>query len=178
MLNSIVIGTSNGIDANTGLQIRPIAPYIEPARHAVFEKCIDYNSGKKICGKQYWKTLTDEILEYQRNPESKLDGNEGVLCRKNITVSQITHIGKESNNLDKVQTFGTDLNSYVTYEDKEDLERQFVDLSPRILKFEPKDVKKFGISRQTLWNVKNHIVTCTMHRISNKLKIQLILLID
>ena len=89
-----------------------------------------------------------------RNPESKLDGNEGVLSRKNITVSQITHIGKESNNLDKVQTFGTDSNSYVTYEDIDNLERKFEELSPLILKLEPKDVKNFGISRQTLWNIK------------------------
>ncbi|PIN83996.1 MAG: hypothetical protein COV65_02115 [Nitrosopumilales archaeon CG11_big_fil_rev_8_21_14_0_20_33_24] len=175
--NTVLLGFSNGIDANTGMQIRPIAPYIEPVRHAVFENCIDYNSGKKICGKQYWKTLTDEILEYMRNPESKLDGNEGILYRKNITVSQVTHIGKESNNLDKVQTFGTDLNSYVTYEDIDNLDRKFRELIPLILKLEPKNVKKFGISRQTLWNIKNKIETGKLYGISNKFKIQLISLV-
>ncbi|TAK25118.1 MAG: hypothetical protein EPO37_01855 [Nitrosarchaeum sp.] len=175
--NTVILGFSNGVDPDTELQIRPIAPYIEPARHAVFEKCIDYNSGKKIRGKQYWKTLTDEILEYMRNPELKLDGNDGVLCRKNVTVSQITHIGKESNNLDKVQIFGADLNSYVTYEDNEYFERRFVDLTPRILKLKPKDVKKFGISRQTLWNVKQNILERHLEKISNKIKSQFLQLI-
>jgi outer membrane lipoprotein-sorting protein len=115
-----------------------------------------------------------------RNPESKLDGNEGVLYRKNITVSQITHIGKESNNLDKVQTFGADLNSYVVYEDRNDLERRFVELSLRILKLEPKDVKKFGISRQTLWNIKKKIILKQISKVSRKVKITLmnLLIID
>lgn len=96
------------------------------------------------------------------------------MYRKNITVSQITHIGKESNNLDKVQTFGTDLNSYVTYEDVDNLERKFKELSHLILKLEPKDVKSFGISRQTLWNIKNKIKINQHHRISYKLKVCMI----
>jgi len=41
--NTVILGFSNGVDTDTGMQIRPIAPYLEPVRHAVFENCIDYN---------------------------------------------------------------------------------------------------------------------------------------
>ena len=92
-----------------------------------------------------------------KNPESKLDGNEGILKRKSIVVSRIIHIGKESNDLDKVRIFGLDSNSYVVYEDLSELERKFREFSLLILELNPKDVKKFGISRQTLWNVKQKI---------------------
>lgn len=70
-------------------------PFLEPVRHAVFENCIDYNSGKKICGKQYWKTLTDEILEYMRNPESKLDGNEGYCVEKTLLYLKLLTLEKK-----------------------------------------------------------------------------------
>ena len=110
------------------------------------------------------------ILEYLKNPESKLDGSEGILKRKSIVISKIIHIGKESNDLDKVQTFGLNSNSYVTYEDHDELERKFREISALILKLNPRDVKKFRISKQTLWNIKQKIITNQLERISTKSK--------
>jgi len=43
-------------------------------------------------------------------------------------------------------------------------------MSKDILKLNPRDVKKFGISRQTLWNVKNRIGLNQTCKISNKTK--------
>lgn len=97
--------------------------------------------------------------------------------RKSIVVSRIIHIGKESNDLDKVQTFGLDSNSYVVYENENELERKFKELSNKILLLSPKDVRKFGISRQTLWNVKNQIKINNHNGISNKIKTILVYVI-
>ncbi|MGI0087731.1 MAG: hypothetical protein ACREBI_07185 [Nitrosotalea sp.] len=47
--------------------------------------------------------------------------------------------------------------SYEIYEDLENLDSKFRKIAPRILRLKPKDVKKFGISKQTLWNVKKKI---------------------
>lgn len=95
--------------------------------------------------------------------------------RKSIVVSRIIHIGKESNDLEKVQIFGLDSNSYVVYEDHDDLERKFKKLIPQILKLNPRDVKKFGISRQTLWNVKQKVKLHQIDRISNKIITKLLI---
>jgi ACT domain-containing protein len=96
------------------------------------------------------------------------------LNRKSIVVSRIIHIGKESNDLEKVQTFGLDSSSYVVYEDQNDLERKFREFSSLILKLAPKDVKKLGISRQTLWNVKRKIILNLLDDIANETKIKLL----
>lgn len=172
--NFALLGFSNMINEETGEQIRPFAPYCEPVKYAVFGECVDYYSGKKLKGKEYWKRFSDVILEYLRNPESKLDGNEGILKRKSIVVSTIIHIGKESNDLEKVQTFGLDSNSYVVYENENELERKFKELSNKILLLSPKDVRKFGISRQTLWNVKQNITASNYEHISTRIKTKLV----
>lgn len=69
--------------------------------------------------------------------------------------------------------FGLDSNSYVTYEDQNELERQFRGIASLILKLNPKDVRKFRISRQTLWNIKQKRKLEKNDKISIKLKIVL-----
>lgn len=98
--------------------------------------------------------------------------------RKSIVVSRIIHIGKENNDLEKVQTFGLDSNSYVTYEDQNGLDGKFKELSHRILQLSPKDVKKFGISKQTLWNIKQKINLEQTKQITNKIKQRLIFCLE
>lgn len=84
------------------------------------------------------------------------------------------HIGKESNNLEESEFLGVDSGSYETYEDIRNLDKRFKKIAPSILKLKPKDVKKFGISKQTLWNIKQKIGVNQVNRISNKIKIQLV----
>lgn len=103
-------------------------------------------------------------------------GDTGILQRKHVKITGILHIGKESNNLDENEILGLDSKSYAVYENKEEFDRKLRDLIPRILELKPKDVKRFGISRQTLWNIKNKIKTNQLHRISNKLKISIVIL--
>jgi hypothetical protein len=53
----------------------------------------------------------------------------------------------------------------------DEIERKFQELIPLILKLEPKDVKPFGISRQTLWNIKNCIMMNRIEKISENIKL-------
>jgi len=117
--------------------------------------------------------LTDYI-EYK---ESKLDGDLRVLERKDVWVSDVVHIGKESNGLDKSELLGLDEDSYVEYSDVEYLEKKFAELAPKILKLKSKEVREFGISKQTLWNSKIKIKENLTERISIKIKEKLICII-
>ncbi len=174
--NFVLIGFGNIKDSKTGELIKPLAPYQNPAKHAVYGDFIDCNAktGKIMHGKEYWKNLYKTISEYDRHPESKLDGDIETLNTREVFVSNVIHIGKESN---KLEDLGMDSESYVIYENKSGIERKFKELIPMILKLEPKDVKSLGISRQTLWNAKNCIMMNRFKRISEKIKLKLITLI-
>ena len=69
---------------------------------------------------------------------------------------------------------GLDSDSYMTYSKSVDLDKKFRELVPRILELRPKDVKGFGISRQTLWNVKQKIKSSQLNRISNMFMFKMI----
>ena len=107
-----------------------------------------------------------------RHPESKFDGDVGVLKRKHVRITSIVHIGKESNGLDESELFGLDDSSYEIYQNDSEVDEKFRKLAPKILELKPKDVKGFGISKQTLWNIKHHIENNQLKRISRKIKIQ------
>jgi len=85
------------------------------------------------------------------------------------------HIEKESNNLDESEFLGVDDTSYETYEDVRNLDKKFKKIAPSILKLKPKDVKKFGISKQTLWNVKRKIRSNQLSRVSYETKIKILI---
>jgi len=91
-----------------------------------------------------------------------------------VTVSRVLHIGKESNNLDEAEFLGVDSGSYEIYENLENLDSKFREISNAILDLTPKDVKKFGISKQTLWNTKKSIQAKKIKQISNKIKLRLL----
>jgi len=76
--------------------------------------------------------------------------------------------------LEESEFLGVDDTSYETYEDVRNLDKKFKKIALSILKLKPKDVKKFGISKQTLWNVKRKIGLDQFNRISNKIKTQLV----
>lgn len=103
-----------------------------------------------------------------------MDGDVDVLERKHVNVTGIIHIGKESNELEESEMLGVGSDSYETYEDVRNLDEKFKKIAPSVLKLKPKDVKKFGISKQTLWNVKKKIISRQLCRISSNIKIILI----
>lgn len=170
--NFSILGFSNERNENTDELVKPLAPFVKPAKHAVHNYFVDYNdkTRHKLRGKQYWKPFWDTFREYLIHPESKFDGNVGVLGRKHVTITKIVHIGKESNNLDESEVLGTDSDSYHIYEDVTGLDSKFDIISGAILRLCPKDAKKLGISKQSLWNIKFKIRVGNSDRISAKLK--------
>lgn len=174
--NFCIVGFSNEINPKTGQLVKPLAPFVKPARHAVFGDFVDYNddSREKLRGKEYWKPFWNVFLEYLNHQESKMDGDVGILERKHVNVTGIVHIGKESNNLEESEFLGVDSGNYEMYEDLEHLDSKFRKIAKHVLKLKPKDVKKVGISKQTLWNVKQKVKLKQFSRISHKIKIQLV----
>ncbi|MGI0062570.1 MAG: hypothetical protein ACREBA_08985, partial [Nitrosotalea sp.] len=177
--NFCIVGYSNVINPNTGKLIKPLAPFVKPARHAVFGDFVDYNdnSREKLRGKQYWKPFWSVFMEYLNHPESKFDGYVGTLERKHVNVTGIIHIGKESNELEESELLGVDAGSYEIYENVKNLDSRFEKIAFRVLELKPKDVKKFGVSKQTLWNVKKSIRMNQFNKISTRIKIKLLRLI-
>ena len=179
--NFVLVGYSDTDNQNTGEKIKPIAPYKNPARHVVHEKFVDLHDSKGTIfqGKDFWKEFWDIFREYLVHKESKFDGNEGKLERKHVKITGILHIGKESNNLDEVEQLGLDSDSYSTYEKPEDLDRKILESKDKLLSLTFSQVKEFGIkSRQTWWNVRKKIEMNQMNRISNKIKIRLLELVN
>ncbi|MEO9307469.1 MAG: DNA polymerase [Nitrososphaera sp.] len=170
--NFCLVGYPTGINEKTGDFVKPLAPYRKPVREAVYHDFIDYNDklGTKMRGKEHWQSLWDVFRQYLNHQESKFEGKTGVLKRKHVTVSNVVHIGKESNNLDESEVLGVDSDSYEVYEKIEDLDEKFKKISEKVLKLNPRDVKKFGISRQTLWNIKKNICRQQFQKISSRIK--------
>lgn len=170
--NFCILGFSNHISSETGDLIKPLAPFVKPARHVVYGQFVDYNgkSRLKFQGKEYWKPFWDVFLEYLNHSESKLEGDVGVLQRRHVVVSGIVHIGKESNNLSESEMIGVGSGGYEEYENLEDLDEKFRKISDRILELKSRDVKKVGISKQTLWNCKRMIMADQLDRVSKKVK--------
>ncbi|MEX0911601.1 MAG: hypothetical protein WDZ43_05695 [Nitrosopumilaceae archaeon] len=107
------------INEDTNEFIKPFSTFRKPAKHVVHDYFVDYNdkTGKKLKGKEFWKPFWDTFREYLDHPESKFEGDVGVLERKHVTVSRVLHIGKESNNLDESEFLGVDSDSYEIYEE-------------------------------------------------------------
>ena len=84
----------------TSASIKPIAPYRRDARLAPHGEFIDYHHGGGFMkGSQYWKSLEDFYCSYKDHPESKFDGDIGLLQRKHLLMRSKVYIGKEQGGL-------------------------------------------------------------------------------
>ena len=55
------------------------------------------------------------LFEYMNHPESKFEGDRGILSRKDIRVREIVYIGKESDKLNEVSITGVGDEIYSIY---------------------------------------------------------------
>ena len=97
-----------------------------------------------------------------------MDGNLGVLERKQVEITEIVHIGKESNTISIDEELDED--SYQIYEDPNELDRKFAKVQNKILQLKLMDVKHLGITKPTLWRTKRKIESNETNRISNRIK--------
>ncbi len=146
--NFITIGNEvNGI-------IRTL-PFTKDLNGIQFREFVDYRTGKsskelQLSSNNYWKSLDDVLTEYIKHNNNKFNYIEGIAHRKHIVANRIRYIGKESNNIDEVNVFGIDDDTYLEYENHE----AFLQW---ILTLRPNEAKKLGISKRGLRNFKQKI---------------------
>lgn len=137
--NFCIAGIGNDIDGETGVPVRPLSPYRKNARQCPYDTFIDYESGKEMNGLQYWKRFDEVFWSYVNHPEAKFEGDVGVLKRKHVNVGSVTHIGKESNNLEQAEVLGVHETDYVVYGSAIE---QLLAQKKEILLAEPKELKR------------------------------------
>lgn len=141
--NFCLVGFGNG-------DVKPLCAYKKDSQEAVFDEFIDYTTGKILSGIQYWKDLSQIFWDYLNHPESKFDGDIGILHRKHLQISNVITIGKESNDLEDSEIIGVDNRSYVLYQNQK-LDKE------RILNMSVKEAKQLGIAKNQLYRIKNSI---------------------
>ena len=178
--NFAIVGFPTDYGDRNTKPIKLISSFHNPPKSAVYDEFLNYNNklGKKrLQGKEYWAIFWDTIQQYMAHKESKFENgaDDGVLERMHVTVSEIKHIGKETDELDLVDILGVDEDSYVEYSDRESIEADFQMYADEILKLAPKDVKGFGIERGYLSILKGKIRNKNWKGISVKFKNRLLI---
>ncbi len=139
--NFVLIGIGNKKKRDV---IKPIAPFTKDNQKIIFESFIDYKTGKKCQGIEYWQPLSEIILNYINHKESKSDGDIGTLKRKHLRPQKILYIGKETRNIDKQVLDKSDIQEYHNLR--------------KILDITPEQARKLGIKhRSTLKRIKDKI---------------------
>jgi len=127
--------------------VKPISPSKEP-QEMPYGEFINYRNGKLMKGQEYFKTLASELWSYVSHPESKLNGNEGILERKHILANKIIYMGKEADKVEE-NMCGLDNVDYNLYNNPKDAEK--------ILSLKWNDVKDKGISKRHLRRIKKQL---------------------
>lgn len=136
--------------------VKPLSVYRKNSQEAVYDEFIDYNSGKTMYGVHHWKNMNDIFWDYVNHPESKFDGKVGILQRKNLRITNVVCIGKESNDLEDNEVLGIDDETYLQYQN---------DKIPivKILGLTPKEAKKYDIGKTLLHRIKKSIKSESYH---------------
>lgn len=94
--------------------------------------------------------MTQIFWDYLNHPESKFDGDAGVLQRKHLKIINIVYIGKESNDLEESEVLGIDDETYLQYHDHNIPIQKILDLKP-------KEARKFNIEKTQLQRIKKSL---------------------
>lgn len=124
-----------------------IAPYSKDPQIIVHQPFIDSETGEVKNGSQYFKQLSRTIMDYIDHPESKYEGEVGLLKRRKIIVDEIIHIGKEANNIDEQPLKTTDAQVF----------RNKHSIRQKILSIRQCDAEKIGVNRSVLKYIKDGI---------------------
>jgi len=145
--NFVLIGTAVMIDEESGNPIKPMGPYSNKPWEAPYSEFVDYHSGKILRGKEYWKSLDQVFLDYVNHPESKFEGDVGVLSRRHIRGTSFIHIGKEANKIDEVSVLGLQEGDVEVYDNRAE-ERRRIKKDPFSVSYREADLA--GVSRSSL----------------------------
>jgi len=132
-----------------GKAVKPLAPFTKDYQSIVNKPFTDYQTGETKQGVQYFKPLSETILQYVEHMEYKFDGNIGVLNRKHIWADGLVYIGKEANNIEDQPLEVTKPQIFVNMEEKM---QKILDITPEI-------ARNAGIKhRSTLKRIKDRII--------------------
>jgi hypothetical protein len=134
-----------GIGAKKG--VKPLTPFSKESQTRVYEEFVNLETGEVMQGEEYWKTLDKEIFRYINHAESKFEGDTGLLKRRHLNPKEIVRIGKESNQIEE----------NLIHEEKQEIYSNTKEIYQKILNITPKEAKERGVSRPTLWKIKEKI---------------------
>lgn len=125
--------------------VKPITSFSKEPQTKVYEEFVNLETGEVMQGEEYWKTLDKEIIRYIDHKESKFEGDVGLLKRRHLKPKSIEYIGKESNKIKQNW-----MESQETYKNTKEI-------CQKILNVTPEEARKKGVSRPTLWKIKQKI---------------------
>ena len=118
---------------------RSLAPHSSNPQSVVYEPFIDYETGEIKEGSHYFKPLSKIIIQYVDHPESKFDGDIGILERKHVHADGIIYIGKEANNIDEQALDVKKVQEFID-EDR---------IKEKILALTPEEARELGIKHRS-----------------------------
>jgi hypothetical protein len=127
--------------------VKPLAAFSTDPQKIVHEPFIDYETGEIKQGVQYFKPLSKTILQYIDHPESKYDGDIGLLERKHIQADGVSYIGKEANNIDEQPL---EVQGAQVFINEEKLMKKILDMTQ-------KQAIEYGIDKSTFQRMKRRI---------------------
>jgi len=198
--NFFLVGAGSRQNRRTGQKIIPMVPFTKNnIKKLIGQPFIDYKSGRKYVGQQYWRTLDEVYSGYFNHKESKFDGNIGQLNRKLISINNIIHIGKESSSLELDYILGLNNLNGDTIEEYDTLQsnlvnktnfttfklrkrsklrklvdNQFNEIKDWILSLSKLNLTQFGISKKVLYRTKRSIKQGNGDKLNKNTKLKFI----
>jgi hypothetical protein len=130
-----------------GKPVKPLAPFSNNPQSIVYDPFIDYETGEIKQGSHYFKQLSRTIIEYANHPESKFDGETGILERKHVHADSVIYIGKEANNIDEQ---ALDVKKAQEFVNKQEI-------MDNILQMSQSEAEALGVSRSRFQGIKQRI---------------------
>ncbi len=127
--------------------VKPLSAFSSNPQSAVYEPFIDYETGEIKEGSHYFKPLSKTIIQYVDHPESKFNGEIGILERKHVYADGVIYIGKEANNIDEQ---ALDVDKVQVFVNK-------AKIIQMILEIPQKEAEAKGVSRSVFQGIKQRI---------------------
>ncbi len=174
--NFVIVGTARENRKHTLEDIKPLIPYTKKYHEAPYKPFIEYHAGEWMKGIQYWKSMEEVFWDYYTHPESKFDGDIGILKRKHLQVGSIIHIGKESNKLEESDVLGVGKNGYERYDTS--IVMDLTNLKDLIMNLNPRVSEQYGIPKHVLYSLQDKIKRGMLDKIPDDVRMKLWMMLE
>ena len=174
--NFVIVGTARENRKHTLEDIKPLIPYTKNYHEAPYKSFIEYHTGEWMQGIQYWKSMEEVFWDYYTHPESKFDGDMGILERKHLQVGTIIHMGKESNKLEESDILGVKPNNYERYDTS--IVTDLTKLKYTLFHLTPKMAERYRIPRHVLYSLQDKIKRGMLDKIPDDIRMKLWMILE